>query len=249
MKKPPSSFFFSTQAMFVWLGVVLVSATLTFASDPPWKGKPYNQWDDNDLELVFTASPWTRKAEVMRTWDRFSAKDNQQNDQIGGRGRGIPGDDERSTRNSTVDDVDFFVDWASSRPMRAAAARKAVLHGGQPDLDVEKYAKEPQTEYQIIVQANDMTPFTRHDGQFFQQKAFLEIKKKNLKLSPSHVVYERDDKGVSSAIFFFPKTTGSGDPTISGDEKSVTFACKIEESQLRVTFEPQKMLDSSGPTL
>lgn len=248
MKKSPS-LIFSARPIFIWFGVVLISATLALASDPPWKGKPYNQWDDNDLDLVFTASPWTRKAEVMRTWDRFSAKDNQQNDQIAGHDRGLPGDEERSTRNSTVDDVDFFVDWASARPMRAAAARKAVLHGGRPDLDVEKYAKEPQTEYQIIVQANDMAPFTRHDEQFFQQKAFLEIKKKKLKLSPTHVVYERDDKGVSSAIFFFPKTTGSGDPTIADDEKSVTFTCKIEESQLRVTFEPQKMLDSSGPTL
>lgn len=248
MKRPPS-LFLNARSMSVWLSVALVSATIALASDPPWKGKPYNQWDDNDLELVFTASPWTRKAEVMRTWDRFSAKDNQQNDQIGGRGRGLPGDTARSTQAATVDDVDFFVDWASSRPMRAAAARKAVLHGGKPDFDVEKYAKEPQTEYQIIVQANDMTPFTRHDEQFFQQKAFLEIKKKKLKLSPTHVVYERDDKGVSSAIFFFPKTTGSGDPTIPDDEKSVTFTCKIEESQLRVTFEPPKMVDTSGPAL
>jgi hypothetical protein len=77
------------------------------------------------------------------------------------------------------------------------------------------------------------------------------MKKTKLKLSPSHVRYERDAQGVlvTAAIFFFPKKTPAGDPTISADEKSVAFNCKLEGSTLQVNFEPQKMVDSSGPDL
>ena len=54
---------------------------------------------------------------------------------------------------------------------------------------------------------------------------------------------------MTSAIFFFPKKTPAGDPTIAADEKSVDCNCKIEGASVRVTFEPQKMVDQNGPAL
>jgi hypothetical protein len=230
--------------------LVLLVATLTWASDPPWKGKPYDQWDDKDLERIFGDSPWTRKVAVIRSWSTFSAKDNQQNPQLHGSGRGAPSGPVDSAENSIGGDVDFFVDWASSRPMRAASARKGVLRGTNKNVDVQKYANEPQDEFQIIVQSQDMGFFQSHDEQFFQANAFLEIKKPKQKILPSHVRYERDDKNViTSATFFFPKKFLSGDPTLTGSEKSVDFACKMGENALRVTFEPVKMVDKDGPAL
>jgi len=231
------------------LFAVLLFAALAWASDPPWKSKPYDQWDEKDIQRVFSDSPWSRLTPVARTWGKYSAKDNQQNPQIGGRDRGIPSSNDTSAENSIGGDVDFFVDWASSRPMRAASARKAILHGDKKDLDVEKYANEPQEEYQIIVQSKDMGPFMHRDEKFFQANSYLELKKSKQKISPSHVIYERDSQGVSSAIFFFPKKTASGDPTIGLAEKTVDFFCKLEESSLRVTFEPPKMVDKNGPSL
>jgi len=149
----------------------------------------------------------------------------------------------------TGDELNFNVYWASSRIMRAASARKSVLHGGK-EVDVAKYANEPQEEYQIVVQSEDMAPFVRHDESFYQANAFLEIKKNKQKISPSHVRYERDEKGqVAAAVFLFPKQTSSGEPTVPADEKNVEFNCKIEGSRLRVNFDPQKMVDSSGPAL
>jgi hypothetical protein len=54
---------------------------------------------------------------------------------------------------------------------------------------------------------------------------------------------------VTSALFFFPRKTASGDPTIAADEKNVEFTCQVEGSTLRVNFEPQKMVDQTGPDL
>jgi len=231
-------------------------ASLTLASDPPWKGKPYQQWDDKDIQRVFSDSPWSRKGTISRTWAALSAKDlpnanaQRPGGPVGGGGRGVP-NAQGAPNDPSVSDLTFDVLWGSSRVMRAATARRAVLHGGNKDLDVDKYAAQPQDEYQIVVRSEDMAPFVRHDENFFQANAFLEAKKSKQKTSPSHIQYEREANGqmVTTAIFFFPKKTASGEPTIGPDEKSVEFSCKLERSNLRVSFEPQKMVDNQGPAL
>jgi hypothetical protein len=229
---------------------MLLFAAIVWASAPPWKGKPYQQWDEKDVERVFTDSPWARTATVTRTWLPITAKD-LPNDTVAGRDRQIPGSLDKSAETSVGGELNMYVYWGSSRVMRAASARKAILHGGTKDVDVEKYASEPQEEYQIVLQSADMAPFFRHDEKFFQANAFLEMKKSKQKIAPSHVQYERDAKGqlVTSAIFFFPKKTPSGDLTITSDEKNVAFVCKMEGSTLRVDFEPPKMVDDKGPAL
>src|SRR5438105_3251428 len=123
---------------------------------------------------------------------------------------GMPG--AQGSNEASASELEMDVYWASSRVMRAASARRAILHGGKTDVDVDKYASQPQEEYQIVMQSEDMTPFVRHDEKFFQANSFLEPKKSKQKIAPSHVVYERGEKSqVSAAVFFFPKKTASGE--------------------------------------
>jgi len=70
--------------------VVLLFATLLLGSDPPWKHKPYKDWDARDIERVFTDSPWARTVTIARTWLPITAKD-LANEQLAGRDRGLPG--------------------------------------------------------------------------------------------------------------------------------------------------------------
>src|ERR1700676_5385757 len=46
----------------------LLFATLLWASDPPWKGKPYQQWDLQDIHRILNDSPWVRVTAITRTW-------------------------------------------------------------------------------------------------------------------------------------------------------------------------------------
>ena len=158
---------------------------------------------------------------------------------------------ERASEGSVGGDLNINVYWASSRVMRAAAARKSELVDGKKDVDITKYANEPQEEYQIVVQAADMAPFFRHEEKYFQTVASLQVKKSKLKLAPSHVRYERDAQGVlvTAAVFYFPKKTPSGDPVIAADEKNISFMCKLEGSSLQVSFDVPKMVDATGPDL
>jgi hypothetical protein len=229
--------------------VLLFLASLALASDPPWMGKPYQQWDDKDLQRVFTDSPWARKATITRTWAAPTQKELANNPQLSPAGRGTASSG--SGTDSAGSDLTFDIYWASSRVMRAASARRSILHGGKTDVDVDKYASQPQEEYQVVIQSEDMTPFARHDEKFFQANSFLEPKKSKQKIAPSHVVYERDEKSqlIAAAVFFFPRKAASGEPTIGSDEKGVEFSCKIEGATLRVNFEPQKMVDHEGPAL
>jgi hypothetical protein len=231
----------------------LLVASVALAADAPWKGKPYQQWDDKDIQRVFTDSPWARKSTITRTWAAVAQKDIP-NPQLGGSPNGSRGTSNTQgapPADTYSNDLTIDVLWASSRVMRAASARREVLHGGKSDLDVDKYAAEPQEEYQIVVRSQDMAPFVRHDEKFFQANSFLEAKKSKQKISASHVQYDRDSNSqmVTAAIFYFPKKTTSGEPTIASDEKNVEFNCKLEGTNLHVNFEPQKMADNQGPAL
>ena len=112
------------------------------------------------------------------------------------------------------------------------------------------YAQAPQEEYQLVLSMGDMKPFLQSDEKFYQANSFLEMKRSKLKLSPSHVVYQKDSHGVlRQVVFFFPKKASGGQPTIGNDETDVEFNGKIADSKLRVGFKPQKMADQSGPDL
>ncbi len=239
----------STKSLLLF-SVLVIFGSAVWAGGEPWKGKPYQQWDDKDIEHVFLDSPWSRTTTITRTWLPISSKD-LPDKIISGSGRPVPTELERSGETSVGGELNFYVFWASSRVMRAASARKAILHGDKKDLNVDKYAAEPQDEIQIVVQSEDMAPFTRKDEKFLQANTFLQPRKSKQKISPSHVRYERDAKGilVTSALFFFPRKTASGDLTIPADEKNVEFSCNMDGSSLRVNFEPQKMVDQTGPTL
>jgi len=236
------------------VGAVIVSfsflAALAWAKDEPWKSKPYDQWDRKDLERIFTDSPWSRVVAVKRTWTPITAKDLPEKPLSGGT-RQLPTELERSSEISVGGELNVNVYWASSRVMRAASARKANLIDGKKDVDAAKYVAEPQEEYQIVVQSQDMAPFFRHDEKYFQTVATLQLKKSKMKLAPSHVRYERDATTtfVSTAVFYFPKKTSSGAATISADEKNAEFSCKLEGTTLQANFDLQKMADSSGPDL
>jgi hypothetical protein len=116
-------------------------------------------------------------------------------------------------------------------------ARQAVLHGEK--VDVDKYASKTQDEYQIVVRMQDLTLIRQHDEKFFQDNAFLQMKKGKDKISQSHVVYEKNPKGsVEDAIFFFSKTTSSGASTVFADETEAQFSLQIADSTVRVAFKP-----------
>jgi hypothetical protein len=234
---------------FSVFSAALLLATFVCADDSPWKSKPYQAWDLQDIQRVFTDSPWGHVTAITRNWLPNPGNE-LPNDQLAGHDRSLPSSQDQSSA-SLGGNLGFLVFWASSRVMRAAYARDAILHGRAKDLDLEKYVGAPQSEYQIALQSSDLSPFLRNDEKFYQANAFLEMRRTKQRISPSHVRYDHLGKSVriTSVVFFFPKKTPKGEPTIIDDEKNVEFICNIEGSILRVGFDLQQMVDKDGPAL
>src|SRR5439155_24575028 len=106
--------------------VLMLFVAAVWAGSEPWKGKPYQQWDDKDIERVFLDSPWSRTTTITRTWLPISSKDIPDKI-ISGSGRPVPTELERSGETSVGGELNFYVFWASSRVMRAASARKSEI--------------------------------------------------------------------------------------------------------------------------
>lgn len=256
----PTNFFLDSKIFSKQLALLLalfLGVTLVLAGDKPWKTKPYQQWDEKELQAILTDSPWVRTTTIQRTWLPASEKDVAPDPQIGGGVRQMPSGSTQAGGGATTpvragegswQELNVFIYWQSSRVMRAATAREAVMHG--QNVEVDKYVSAPQSEYQIILRMQDMTPFAQHNEESFQGSAFLQMKKGKSKISPSHVVYERNAKGsIQDAVFYFPKTGPSGTPAVSSDETDVQFSCKIGDSTVRADFKPREMVDQTGTDL
>lgn len=115
---------------------------------------------------------------------------------------------------------------------------------------MDSYMRQPQEEYVLVLAMGDMTPFIKSDEKFFQANSSLLMRRGKLTLPPSRVAYQKDSNGhLTQVVFFFPKKTSSGGPTIGSDENDVEFKCKIADTMFHVDFDPRKMTDPSGPDL
>jgi hypothetical protein len=237
---------------------ILAVATVAWAGGDVWKTKPYTQWTDEDIQKVFTSSPWARTVTVEGTWKHVVGV-NSANGSLNAGGSGgtkgmgggsgvLPAEADLAS-GTKGPDVPFNVYWMSSETMRAALARRGVLHGGKDPAEAAKYVEAPMEEYQVMVQGGDMSPFYHEDEKFYQENAMLTVSKTKQKVMPSHVTYGKDANGnISSALFFFPKKV-NGQDWLSTSDKSLEFTCKLGKSTLHAEFEPSKMQNQKGPDL
>jgi hypothetical protein len=240
--------------MLACCATILLVAAATWAAGDPWKDKSFNQWDDKDLQKIFTASPWAKVVTVENTWADQQEPEHKDLSQVPGQTAGVSKGRYSSGQEATADtrgpEAVFNIYWLSSRTMRGAVARKGVLHGGQSEAEAEKYVAEPQEQFQVVIQGKDMKPFALQDEKAWAALAWLQLRSNKARLAPSEVKYERTPEGqISAAIFLFPKKAASGEATIASGEKSAEFSCKLGKSTIKVAFEPQKMTDKQGTDL
>lgn len=231
------------------------AATPLFASDNPWKNKPYQNWNAKDLQAIMTDSPWVDVSTIRRSWGPPQTTTMVQpvQQEIAGGVRSDPtvmgtvASDTGGTEASQQ--LNVYLYWYSSRVIRAASAREAVLHGLMDQSAIKKFIDAPEAEYKIVLRMADMTPFLEKDVNFYRENAMLQMKHSRVKLPPSNVLYEHMGTISEDVVFFFPKKTFDGAPTISSDETDVVFSCKIADQTVRADFKPKKMVDQFGADL
>src|SRR5579859_869603 len=102
---------------------LFLGTTLLWAGDKPWKSKPYKQWDNKDLQAIFTDSPWVQITTIQRTWLPVSEKNVAPPPEIAGGVQRFPratgtssGAIDRASETSWRE-LKVYVYWDSSRVM------------------------------------------------------------------------------------------------------------------------------------
>ena len=212
--------------------VALLLAAIVWASGDPWKSKPYQQWDAKDVRKVLDASPWARSVEVDAPWlnadaagggddGGTSAQPGPARPGAGARtGPGGGGADAGGGPQTAL--ATFIVRWTSSRTIREAVVRNAVLAGQMKEEAAEQQLAQPVETYEIVVAGPDMKPFQSVDEKILENGAYLIDKKTKQKVAPSNVKIQNseDGKKIVSVAFLFPKKSESGVSTIARTRRS-----------------------------
>lgn len=245
----------------------LILASLAWASNEPWKAKPYQQWNKADLEVVLNSSPWVKKVVVEVNWKRdplsgvqseaspsdpaVGLREHMEN-QKGGMPDTSPPDPSMNSigasgGTSTSQETAFYIRWYSSRVIREALAREAIINGKISEADGAKLLAQPVLDYEIIVFGPDMTPFQNLTEEQLRSASSLEGKQSKQKVAPVSLRMNKSPNGrTNSIVFFFPKKTGSGADVASAQEKGLEFVCKLKNLNLRNEFDTRKMVDEKG---
>lgn len=245
------------------LGIALLAGAAAYASDA-WKDKPFESWDEKDLQKILNDSPWAKKVQFGSnvggggSGPVFSATgDAAHGDQSIGGGGGGPAGDGASPRNrnggagSSGDpglgrEVTYVARWASARVMREAEARASELKGRSPE-EAKKGLDAAPDSYQILLIGSDLRAFARADAETLKSATYIELKKTHEKLTPSRIQVLKGGAGMPSAVMFeFAKKSASGEPTIAADEKGADFVTVAGANKLKFGFDLSKMADKQG---
>jgi hypothetical protein len=241
---------------------LLIVATLAWAGGDPWKSKPFSQWTDKDVTDILLNSPWARaNITAQGAWHPDGMT------QASGSG-GVAGTKTDLSKNTTgatptemggsekeaaaaAEAASYSVFWWSSRTIRAASMRRAVLKGSMKEEDAEKTVAATPDEYMVLVQSANMKYFQIRGEEKFEKNAWLQMKKSKDKLFPTKVGFLKASDGttVNGVVFYFAKKSASGEPTIAADEKEIDFYFLIEGNKILTAFDPRKMVDSQGQDL
>lgn len=236
------------------IAVFLLAANLS-AGDP-WKDKPYKQWDEKDLRKILTDSPWSKLVQIESTWE--GTKPSATASPLGAGGTAASGEPKDIIRGAKPAGppsglAGFLIRWGSSRTVRRALARGAILKGAQ-EAEIEKALNLELPDYLVVVLGPDMTPFEKageKELKEMQEKSHVSLQKSKAKIAPSRIVIERspDGKRIMALYISFPKKTPAGQPSILADEKGAEFVCQLGTIAWKTRIDLHKMANSEGMDL
>jgi hypothetical protein len=261
------------RAITVWLAL-LALAFVAAAGGDPWKSKPYQQWDNKDIRRVLSDSPWARIVRVSAPWrgrkpGADQSSPSQPSSQAptsapsgGGMSRGTYGssngsapragnEGDEAEEESGPAQASFLVRWNSSRVVREAVFRDAILAGKMKESDADRLLAQPAAAYDVLVTGHDMAPFADAEEKGLKSHAFLLTRKsrKTIPAVAAQILRSPDGASVIAVLFSFPRKEPNGEPEIAPDEKGVEFQLIRGDLSLRFAFEPQKMTDTQGVDL
>jgi hypothetical protein len=250
---------------------ILTLAVAAFAGDV-WKDKPYESWDQKDVQKILNDSPWGQSLEIQGgandaptafspTGDaahRDQSLGSQTNsDAKAGMGGPQPAGNSGSNPASQGTSSGggggsqkFVARWVSARTMREALVRFDELNG-KPPADAAQRISTTRENYELVLLGTNLRAFQAAGEDALKNSMYLETKKTHQKISPLKVQLAKDPDGnrVVAVLLEFPKKEANGEATIATDEKGVDFIAEAGKTKLKFHFDLAKMTDKQGADL
>ena len=234
-----------------WCAIAVIAVLGLMASfaaaDDPWKDAAYEKWNDKDVEKILKSSPWGR--EVVTKTEAQSA------------------DNKQKVRNSSVTQYDrpeqlptewVQVVWWSSKTVRRAVLRKAMLKGVKfPAEAAKEFSETRRDDHEIVVWGDPKTlaGLARLEPAQLLKVAYLDSPRLKTKIEPTEAGPVVEGNTPPDKIFFrFPRKL-NGEDTLTDQDGRVVFKwrlvrnpnAKIEDAQMfEVVFSPNKMLSGGA---
>ncbi len=227
------------------LAAIVVVASLA-AADDPWKDADYAKWDEKDVQKVLKSSPWGHEL-VTNTMQM--SKDNK-------------------AKNGTVNQYDqpeqlasewVQVVWWSSKTVRRAVLRKAMLKGTKvSEEQAKRYTETPLEDHVIVVWGDPKTlaAMARLEPAELQKVAYLDSPRLKTHIEPTYAGAVKEGNTPPDKIQFqFPRKL-NGEDTVTDQDTRLVFKWrlvrnpkeKIESAQMfEVVFTPNKMISGGTP--
>jgi hypothetical protein len=114
------------------------------------------------------------------------------------------------------------------------------------ESDTDKFLPPPSDDSQLLIVGRDMSFFTKLDEATLRARSFLLLTKSKQIISPSAVQIVRlpDGKGIKGILFRFPRKL-----LLSIDDDDLKFVSQAGTTQIKASFDLQKMVDNEGMDL
>jgi hypothetical protein len=226
---------------YILVSALFLVTLFAWAGDEPWKSKPYRRWTEQDVAEVLQASPWAKTVRATGAWRPV---DN---------GPVLLMQDPHAGTTQADNAVHpqelplYTILWVSSRTVRAALERRAVLRGTMKEDAAQQDTSRVLDSYMILVKAADMVIFESRGEAAFAKVSYIQLKKSKQKILPSRVTFFRgsDGQSVTGAVFYFSKK----EATISADEKEIAFYLQVGDTKFLTSFNARQMTDAQGEDL
>lgn len=235
--------------------LVMLLGALAWAGGDPWKTKPFEQWTVNDIRQILHDSPWAKVQYVPAEWKAGGGGKSELGRAPGGTAAAAqgPAGGAASTGEQAMGTPEgqaaFYIRWNSSRTVREALVRDAIVTGQMKEDEAAKYLSGPIVNYEVVVIGPDMSPFGNVSEDQLKASAYMQGKQSKVKVNATNVQIDRsaDGRSVTAVMFSFPRKTVDGKDVAGPQEKGLQFSCKLREVDLQQTFDLRKMADQKGP--
>jgi hypothetical protein len=239
------------KSVFV-LGLTAALAISVLASDA-WKTKPYEKWSAKEVDQILNNSPWA-KSILLPNYPYLNGDSRETDKQIKIASAKEPVLDPTpipDAHNRTFNpEGTFILRWNSSRTMRRALYRDAVLHGLPPDF-AQHYLIDSPDHLQLVLIAVGQTLLPPVEETSLLKETFIQVQPSGEKIYSNHVGIRDlvDAAGEEAYVFDFPVKTSDKASSMFQGVTLVEFFTQVGVRRFNAKFHPEEMTNRDGADL